>query len=135
MGLRNDSDVLDQKTIWKYRHRLVASGRTKDLFEAFEAQLREAGYALTGGQIVDSTMVEVPRQRNTREENAALKQGEIPEDWKECPRKLAQKDVEATWTKKHGVHHFGYKNHVTVDRKYKLVRNYAGRSRTRPSTR
>ena len=69
-------------------------------------------------------MVEVPRQRTTREENAALKQGEVPEDWKERPRKLVQKDVEATWTKKHGVHHLGYKNHVTVDRKYKPVRNY-----------
>ena len=50
VGLRNDSDVPDQKTIWKYRHRLAASGRTKERFEAFEAQLREAGYALTGGR-------------------------------------------------------------------------------------
>ncbi len=124
VGLRNESTVPDQKTIWKYRHRLAASGRTKELFEAFEAQLREAGYALTGGQIVDSTMVEIPRQRNTREENAALKQGDVPEDWQQQPRKLAQKDVEATWTKKHGVSHYGYKNHVTVDRQYKLVRNY-----------
>ncbi len=81
VGLRNESTVPDQKTIWKYRHRLAASGRTKELFEAFEAQLREAGYALTGGQIVDSTMVEIPRQRNTREENAALKQGDVPEGW------------------------------------------------------
>ena len=28
VGLRNDCDVPDQKTIWKYRHRLAASGRT-----------------------------------------------------------------------------------------------------------
>ena len=124
VGLLNDGDVPDRKTIWKYRHRLAGSGRTKELFEAFEAQLREAGYALTGGQIVDSTMVEVPRQRDTRGENAALKQGEVPKDWKESPRKLAQKDVEATWTKKHGVNHYGYKNHVTVDRQYQLVRHY-----------
>ena len=32
--------------------------------------------------------------------------------------------MEATWTKKHGVSHYGYKNHVTVDRQYKLVRDY-----------
>ena len=73
-------------------------------------------------------MVEMPRQRNTREENVVLKQGDVPEDWKKQPRKqprkLAQKDVEATWTKKHGVSHYGYKNHVTVDRQYKLVRDY-----------
>ena len=29
VGLRNESTVPDQKTIWKYRHRLAASGRTK----------------------------------------------------------------------------------------------------------
>ena len=29
-----------------------------------------------------------------------------------------------TWTKKHGVHHYGYKNHVTVDRQYKTGSNY-----------
>ena len=111
----------------------MASGRTKELFEAFEVQLREAGYALTGGQIVDSTMVEVPRQRNTREENVALKQGDVPEDWKKQPRKLAQKDVEATWTKKHGVSHYGYKNHVTVDRQYKLARDYETTTASTPA--
>ena len=42
VGLRNESTVPDRKTIWKYRHRLAAAGRTKELFETFEAQLREA---------------------------------------------------------------------------------------------
>ena len=35
-----------------------------------------------------------------------------------------QKDVEARWTKKHGKSHYGYKNHVNVDRRHKLVRRY-----------
>jgi IS5 family transposase len=35
-----------------------------------------------------------------------------------------QKDVDARWTKKHGKSHNGYKNHVNVDRKHKLVRRY-----------
>ena len=97
--LGHASHVPDQKTTWKYRHRLAESGRTK---KAFEAQLREARYALTGGQIAGSTMVEVPRQRNIREEHAMLEQGKVPEAWKEPPGKLAQKDVDATWTKQHG---------------------------------
>ena len=36
----------------------------------------------------------------------------------------SQKDVEARWTKKHGKSHYGYKNHVNVDRRHKLVRRY-----------
>jgi transposase, IS5 family len=36
--------------------------------------------------------------------------------------KLAQKDRDACWTKKHGRSHFGYKNHIKIDAKHKLVR-------------
>jgi Transposase and inactivated derivatives, IS5 family len=48
----------------------------------------------------------------------------VPEDWADKPAKRAQKDVDARWTKKHGKSHYGYKNHVNVDRKHKLVRRY-----------
>ena len=65
-----------------------------------------------------------PRNRNTREENKAIKDGEVPEDWADKPAKRAQKDVEARWTKKHGKSHYGYKNHLNVDRRHKLVRRY-----------
>jgi transposase, IS5 family len=36
--------------------------------------------------------------------------------------KLAQKDRDACWTKKHGRSHFGYKNQIKIDAKHKLVR-------------
>jgi hypothetical protein len=53
-----------------------------------------------GGQIVDATIVSAPRQRDTREENAAIKAGRTPEGWEEKPAKNAQKDKDARWTKK-----------------------------------
>ena len=31
--------------------------------------------------MIDATFVEVPRQRNTREENALIRCGEIPIEW------------------------------------------------------
>lgn len=40
------------------------------------------------------------------------------------PAKRSQKDVDARWTKKHGKTHYGYKNHVNVDRTHKLIRRY-----------
>ncbi len=66
----------------------------------------------------------VPRNHNTRDENAAIKSGEVPEDWENKPAKRCQKDLDARWTKKHGRAHYGYKKHVNVDRKHKLVRRY-----------
>ena len=66
----------------------------------------------------------VPKQRNSRKETAGIKAGETPECWQDKPAKRRQKDVEARWTKKHGRSHYGYKNHVNVDRRHKLVRRY-----------
>ena len=58
------------------------------------------------------------------EENAAIKAGEVPGGWAENPAKLRQKDLDARWTKKHGQSHYGYKNHINIDRTHKLVREY-----------
>ena len=54
------------------------------------------------GSLIDASFVDVPRQRNSREENKEIKEGKIPEEWKkpENTAKLRQKDVDAHWTKK-----------------------------------
>ena len=63
--------------------------------------------------------VEVPTQRNTREENKEIKAGKTPEDWSDA--KKSQKDTEARWTKKNNKNYFGYKNHAKVDKDSKMI--------------
>lgn len=46
----------------------------------------------------------------------------MPADWK--PAKRRQKDTDASWTQKHGKHHFGYKLSFNVDAKYKVIRRF-----------
>src|SRR5437773_7437800 len=75
--------------------------------------------------MVDATIVPVPKQRNSRDENETVKAGQTPSDWEKKPAKLRQKDRDARWTKKHGRSFFGYKNHVNADAKHKLIRQYA----------
>jgi IS5 family transposase len=82
------------------------------------------GYRAQKGQIIDASIIPVPKQRNSREENAQLKEGVIPEAWKEQPNKLEQKDTDARWTKKNDISYYGYKNHVDIDVKHKLIRDY-----------
>jgi IS5 family transposase len=94
------------------------------LFERFSQQLEAKGFIARGGQMVDATIVAVPRQHNTREENEQVKAGKTPEDWKKKPAKNRQKDKDARWTKKNGKSFFGYKNHVNADARYKLIRSY-----------
>ena len=53
----------------------------EELFEMFEAYLRSQGLQARGGQIIDATLVPVPKQRNTRKENAEIKAGRLPNGW------------------------------------------------------
>ncbi len=61
--------------------------------------------------MVDATIVPVPTQRKSRDENEAVGCGWIPEEWHNKPAKMRQKDRDARWTKKHGKSFFGYKSH------------------------
>ena len=123
LGLTAEGRVPDAKTIWLFRERVKQAQLIERLFEAVLVQIEAAGLMARKGQIVDAALVPVPRQRNSRDENARIKKGEEPEDW---PRnKRRQKDVQARWTKKHGKSHFGYKNHISVDRQHKVIRKYA----------
>ena len=69
------------------------------LFGLFDGHLARQGYIARGGQILDASIVPVPSNHNTRDENAAIKKGEGPEEWKDKPAKRCQKDLGARWTK------------------------------------
>jgi len=123
-GLGLEDAVPDAKTLWLYREALTQAKAVDKLFHLFDNYLKDQGYLAMGGQIIDATIVPAPRQRNSREDNAAVKAGKTPVQWKKKPAKNRQKDKDARWTKKHGKSHFGYKNHVCIDRRHKLVRRY-----------
>jgi len=124
LGFSAADKAPDEKTVWAFREKLTRSGLVGGLFKAFHAELGRKGLFARKGQMVDATFVEVPRQRNSREENAAIKEGRTPEGWEETPEMLRQKDLEARWTKKNEVSHYGYKNHVKVDSKSKLIEGF-----------
>ena len=124
LGLGLEDRVPDATTLWLYREALARAGLVEQLFADFDAYLRAQGYLAMGGQIIDATIVAAPKQRNSREENAQLKAGETPSGFVAKPAKNRQKDKDARWTKKHGRSYYGYKNHVSVDRRHKLVRRY-----------
>ncbi len=42
------------------------------LFETFDGHLKDQGYLAMGGQIIDASIVAVPKQRNSRKENAGI---------------------------------------------------------------
>jgi transposase, IS5 family len=124
LGLDLHQRIPDAKTIWLFRETLAQAGVVETLFAQFDTYLAGQGLQARGGQLIDASLIPVPIQRNTREENATVKAGDCPTDWEAQPAKRRQKDTEARWTKKHGARHFGYKNHVNVDKHHKLIRRY-----------
>jgi len=140
LGLGLADPVPDANTIWTFREALKRAGAVEALFARFDAALRAAGYLAMSGQIVDATIVAAPKQRNTQAEKAAIKTGRIPEGWADRPAKLRQKDRDARWTVKVSkakpredgtpqadlaVPAFGYKNHLSIDRRHRLIRRWA----------
>ena len=127
LGLQLEDRVPDAKTVWLFRERLKELKLVEVLFARFHEQLAALGYVARAGQMIDATFIEVPRQRNGREENAKIKAGETPAEWLEESAKpmLRQKDMDARWTKKNEEKHYGYKNHVNADQAHKLVQSYA----------
>jgi transposase, IS5 family len=144
LGLGLSDPVPDANTIWTFREALTRTtigdaSAIAVLFRAYEAALTKAGFLAMGGQIIDATIVSAPKQRNTDGEKADIRAGRIPEDWKDKPAKLAQKDRDARWTVKFSkakpsddgspridiaVPSFGYKNHIGIDRRHGLIRTW-----------
>ncbi|MDI6805025.1 MAG: IS5 family transposase, partial [Bacteroidota bacterium] len=123
-GLTLSDNVPDAKTIWLFREQLTKASAIEKLFGLFNKYLNNEGLIAHEGKMVDASFVEVPIQRNTRQENKDIKEGNVPERWDENPHKVSQKDTDARWTKKNGRSYYGYKNHVKADKKSKLIDTY-----------
>jgi IS5 family transposase len=123
LGLALCDTVPDEKTIWEYREHLAQANILDTIFYRFTRQLEEKKVITYSGSILDATFVDVPRQRNSREENKTIKEGGVPEEWEteENRNKKRQKDVDARWAKKNNEVHYGYKNHIKVDKKNKII--------------
>jgi transposase, IS5 family len=102
----------------------VELGLVESLFNLFLGELERNDLVVNEGKIVDASFVDVPRQRNSRDENQLIKDGETPATLSENPNVLSQKDLDARWTKKNGQSYYGYKNHIKVDSKSKLITKY-----------
>ena len=142
----------DENTIRHFRNRMTETGTLKRVMKAFDWQLHKKGYIPMSGQIVDASLVPAPKQRNTDDERDAIKAGKSADEiWPNEPAKAAQKDTDARWTLKIGgkvryrpdgtplpmiaLPVFGYKSHISIDRRYGFIRAAAVTSAAHPDGR
>lgn len=138
LGFDLGAPTPDANTIRLFRERLTEAGALDALFADFDRQLKERGYLAMGGQIVDATLVAAPKQRNTRDEKAAIKEGKAASEiWPDRPARAAQKDTDARWTVKFAkakptadgkpgidiaIPSFGYKSSISICRAFGFIR-------------
>ena len=125
LGLSLGDKVPDAKTIWLFRENLTKSNAYTTLFDLFTRQMEEQKVITRKGSIVDASFVDAPRQRNSRDENKKIKEGEGESLWEENVHKSRQKDKDARWAKKNNETHYGYKDHIKVDRDSKMIIGYS----------
>jgi IS5 family transposase len=101
VGLELGEDAIpDETTILNFRHLLEEHNLTGAVFESVKAYLGEQGLLLSGGSIVDATIVHAPSStKNQRKE----------------------RDPEMSSTKKGSSWYFGMKAHISVDANSGLV--------------
>jgi IS5 family transposase len=134
--------VPDASTIWTFREALTRAkieGKSAIvvLFARFDVALAKAGYLAMSGQIIDASIVAKAAQYGWRE--ARYQGRRHPAEWTTKPAKLRQKDRDARWTVKCtkakpseesmprvdlAVPAFGYKNHIGIDRRHRLIRRW-----------
>ena len=130
LALKIGDTIPDQKTIWHFKEQLANRNLSEKLFELFATQLMSQGIIAKEGSMVDASFVDVPRQRNSKEDNADIKKGAVPLEFAKKQKnghytKLSQKDIDARWMSKSGERHYGYKDHINADAKTKLIMKYS----------
>jgi len=125
LNLSIADDIPDSTTIWNFREQLTDLSLVEELFALFLKELEKLNLIVNEGKIIDASFVEVPKQRNNREENKQIKEGIIPERIESNAHVKSQKDTDARWTKKNNVSYFGYKNHAKQDAGSKIIVKYA----------
>ncbi|MGN1209432.1 MAG: IS5 family transposase [Duodenibacillus sp.] len=133
LSISSPKDLPKAKTLWKYREIFVKHGIFQSMLNSQikeqTAEIESAVPGLTKRNVtIDASFVEAPKQRNSREENAAIKDGRGDDLWRDQPNKRRHKDLDARWTKKHGKTYYGYKAHVVTSAATNLVIDLASTS-------
>lgn len=97
LGIREGAKAPDAPTIFRFRDEQAKAGVVELLFTRFDQFLRGHGFRAQKNQIVDATIVRVPIERNSRDENEDIKAVKLLGSWDEPKRR--QEDTDAGWTK------------------------------------
>ena len=101
-------NIPDYSTVWRFRERLIKTGKDKEIWKELQRQLKAKGLKVKKGVIQDATFI-------TSDPGSSDKSRD---DGK------TRRNKEGTWAKKNSKSYFGFKLHLKTDVDYELIREF-----------
>jgi len=112
-GLTLEQPAPDHSTLSRFRKTLTQAKAFEPLFKLINAQLEQHKIIVKTGAIVDASVVDTPLKPKGKTTHKVTqdreKEIEVKKDYAESV------DKDASWLKKRGKYHFGYKKHYVTD--------------------
>ena len=109
-GFGIDQATPDATTIWRFRTAAAERGVLAACFAEVVRQLDQKGLILRQGSLIDATLIQAASRKPPIKHGKGARAGREPA---------------ASWTRKNGRSHFGYRLHVGTDQAHNLIRKVA----------
>lgn len=114
-GLTIDQVAPDHSTVSRFRSAMTKAGVYQKLFKEINKQLEQHQIIVKTGAIVDASVIDTPLRPKGKITHQVAQDRE-PEQKEEVKKDYADSvDKEASWLKKNGKYHYGYKKHYVTD--------------------
>ena len=114
-GLTLEQIAPDHSTVSRFRTAMTKAGAYEKLFNEINRQLEQNKIIVKTGAIVDASVIETPLKPKGKTTHKVTQDRE-DELENEVTKEYAQSvDKDASWLKKRGEYHFGYKKHHVTD--------------------
>lgn len=111
-GLTIDQVAPDHSTVSRFRTAMTKAGAYEKLFKEINKQLEQQQIIVKTGAIVDASVIDTPlrpKGKTTHQASQDSNQEEVKKEY------AASVDKEASWLKKNGKYHYGFKKHHVTD--------------------
>jgi len=114
-GLTIDQVAPDHSTLSRFRSAMTKSGAFELLFKEVNNQLESHQIIVKTGAIVDASVIDTPLRPKGKSNHEITQDREDEQEVVVDKRYASNVDTDASWLKKRGKYHFGYKKHHVTD--------------------
>lgn len=114
-GLTLDQVAPDHSTLSRFRTAMTKSGAFEKLFKEINKQLASHQIVVKTGAIVDASVIDTPLKPKGKTTHQVTEDREDPQEVEVKKEYAASVDTDASWLKKRGKYHYGYKKHYVTD--------------------